>query len=566
MSQAHYELFVRRRAGAQWTLEIATENRLQAIQAAEDALEQGRAVAVRVSKETHDAESGEYRSVAIFTKGDADGGKSPKEPSDRAPLCVEPADLYNVHARDRIGRLLEGWLTRHKATPFELLHRPDLVEKLDASGNDLQHALQKIAVPEAQARGQSVHEVIRHFQGLVERTIADLMRAFRKGVLPDLDKEGFSNAAKRLVDDPDRAFLLGAGVAASIAPAKSWSDKIVRLLDLAAAAPQEPTARAIALEAIELPLVEIVGSKAGMADLLNAADADLGDRLAMMIRLTGGVAVQTLIQHEASVRACMPELPDAARRLSDWLTVGEFTTVRKAIATLVLTELNGVRRLKPADAEAEIEFLRALAMSLMVAAGGVLQGEDIQIAFSTRSKSLLSGGFIDALLGHDRSAYDEIRMLIRLAENVIGASSKRQAAKWIIANIGNRRLEDELRKGPGSPMAKLTQLAGLQRSLGRSGLAREDLEPLCAKLGEIGDQIETETRFLTMVSRAPAPLGDRLSLLVKLAMGETGPTGAVADKARSEALKLIRDPSAQAQLAKSPQTLDLMKALLQRAA
>jgi hypothetical protein len=59
---------------------------------------------------------------------------------------------------------------------------------------------------------------------------------------------------------------------------------------------------------------------------------------------------------------------------------------------------------------------------------------------------------------------------------------------------------------------------------------------------------------------------DRLSLLVKLAMGETGPTGAVADKARSEALKLIRDPSAQAQLAKSPQTLDLMKALIQRAA
>ena len=52
MSQVHYELFVRRKVGAQWTLEIASENRAHALQTAEDVLEQGRAVAVRVSKET----------------------------------------------------------------------------------------------------------------------------------------------------------------------------------------------------------------------------------------------------------------------------------------------------------------------------------------------------------------------------------------------------------------------------------------------------------------------------------------------------------------------------------
>ncbi|WP_299007407.1 hypothetical protein [uncultured Caulobacter sp.] len=566
MSQIHYELFVRRKVGAQWTLEIATEIRAHAIQTAEDVLEQGRAVAVRVSKETLNPATGEYKSLAIFTKGMVDGGKPKKDEEERDPLCVQPADLYTAHARDRIGRLLEGWLTRHKATPFELLHRPDLVEKLEASGTDLQHALQKIAIPEADARGVTVHEIIRHFQGLVERAIGNLGKAFKKGALPDLDKEGFAKAAERLVADPDRAFLLGAGVAASIAPAVDWSEKIARLLDLADVAPTEPRARAAALSAIEQPLAEIIGSRAGMADLLDTTKGDLGQTLAAMTRLTGGAAVEALIRIEASVRACMPELSGTAQRLSEWLSGDDFPTVRKAIAERVLTELNGVRRLKPGDAEAEIEYLRALAMSLTAAAGRILQAEDIQAAFTTRSKTLLNGEFIDSLLGRDLSSYEEIKILIRLAENVMGAVNKRNAARWLNGNISAMRFEKEMRQGPDSPIAKLSQLAGLQRQLTRSGLVREDFEPLCAKLGDIGAQIEADTRLLTMLVRAPAPLPHRLTLLAKLAMGESGPTGPVADKARAEALKLARGPGAREELAESPQTMDLLKTLAGKAA
>ena len=562
MSDVHYELFVRRKAGAQWVLEMATEVRTAALQNAEECLTSGRAVAVRVSKETLDRETGEYKSIAIFTKGMVDGGKPKKEVEDLDPLCVQPADLYTAHARDRIGRLLEGWLARHNATPFELLHRPDLVEKLEASGTDLQHALQKIAIPEAEARGMSVHELIRTFQGLVERSVANLMKAFKKGALPDLDKEGFAKAAERLATDPDRAFLLGAGVAASIAPGVSWSDKIARLLDLADAAPTEPGPRALALHAIEQPLAEIIGSRAGMADLLGTAD-DLGSTLAAMTRLTGGAQVEALIRMQAQVRACMPELSGTAKRLSEWLSGDHFAPVRASIAKRVLTELNGVRRLKPNDAEAEIEYLRALAMSLTAAAGRILPPEDIQAAFTVRSKTLLNGEFIEALLGRDRSAREEITILIRLAENVMGAVNKRQAARWLSANITALRFEKELRQGPDSPASKLAALAGLQKTVARSGLVREDYEPLCNKLGELGAAVETDSRLLTMLVRAPAPLAHRLALLVKLATGEAGPTGPVADKARREAMKLARAPETREELAASPATMDLLKGLMQ---
>jgi hypothetical protein len=564
--QVHYELFVRRKVGAQWTLDMATEIRTHALQTAEEALEQGRAVAVRVSKETLDPDSREYKSISIFTKGQVDGGKPKKVQEDLEPLCVQPADLYTAHARDRIGRLLEAWLDRHHATPFELLHRPDLVEKLEASGTDLQHALQKIAIPEAEARGLSVHELIRTFQGLVERTVANLMKAFKKGDLPDLDREGFARAAERLATDPDRAFLLGAGVAASIAPGKNWSEKLARLLDLADAAPTEPKARAAALAAIETPLAEIIGSKAGMADLLGANDADLGTTLAAMTRLAGGAQVEGLIRVEAGVRNCMPELNGTAKRLCDWLGGEEFPAVRMSIAQRVLKELNGVRRLKPADAEAEIEFLRALAMSLTAAAGRILPPEDITSAFTTRSKTLLNGEFIEALLGRDRSSREEVQMLIRLAENVMGAVNKRTAARWLSANVLALRFERELRQGPDSAAAKLAALAALQRSLVRSGLVVEDYEPLCARLGEVGGMIEADARLVTMLVRAPAPLPQKLALLIKLAMGEAGPTGPVAEKAKLEAMKLARAPEAREQLAGSPETMDLLKGMVQQKA
>lgn len=564
--QVHYELFVRRKPGAQWTLDMATEIRAHALQTAEEALEQGRAIAVRVSKETLDPESREYKSISIFTKGQVDGGKPKKVQEDLDPLCVQPADLYTAHARDRIGRLLEAWLDRHNATPFELLHRPDLVEQLEASGTDLQHALQKIAIPEAEARGMSVHELIRTFQGLVERTVANLMKQFKKGALPDLDREGFARAAERLAADPDRAFLLGAGVAASIAPGKNWSEKIARLIDLADAAPSDPKARAAALAAIETPLAEIIGSKAGMADLLGAGDADLGTTLAAMTRLAGGAQVEGLIRMEAGVRTCMPELSGTAKRLSDWLAGEDFPAVRMSIAQRVLKELNGVRRLKPADAEAEIEYLRALAMSLTAAAGRILPPEDITSAFTTRSKTLLNGEFIEALLGRDRSSREEILMLIRLAENVMGAVNKRMAARWLSANVLALRFERELRQGPDSPASKLAALAALQRALVRSGLVVEDYEPLCARLGEVGGMIEADARLVAMLVRAPAPLPQKMALLIKLAMGEAGPTGPVADRAKAEAIKLARTPEAREELAGSPETMDLLKGMVQQKA
>jgi hypothetical protein len=563
-NQIHYELFVRRQPGSGWVLDLAGEDRARIVEQAEELLAAGVVAAVRVTKESLDPETREFRSVTILNKGAPERSKAKKVVEQREPLCVSPQDLYTLHARERIGRLLDAWLTRNRATAFELLHRADLVEKLDASGVELQHAVQKVAVPEAQARGVVVHEIIRTFQSLIERTVSRLIKDQRRGVFPDFTKEGVAKSVERLWNEPERGYLLGAGVASYLAGAQNWSEKIGRLLDLADQSPTEQPKRAAALAAIEQPLTEILGGRAGLSDLLGA-ELDLGDTLAAITRLAGARAVEALIGIEPGVAQMMPELPPAAARLATWLDSGHFDSVRVALGQRVLRELVGPRRLKASDPEAEIACLRALAMALTASEGRILQIEDIYAAFSTRSAMMVTSDFVESLLGNDRSAREEVEALAHLAENVTGASNKRAAARWLAASISALKFERDLRYGPDSPPARLAALAALQRGLDRLGLPDEDRVVLQAKLGDMGGLIEADSKLVGLLARANAPIVHRLNLLLRMAMGEAAPLGPAADRARAEALKLTRAPELREEIARSPQAAEKVRDLLRTA-
>ncbi|MFI4975145.1 MAG: hypothetical protein ACHP84_11450 [Caulobacterales bacterium] len=561
MAQVHYELFVRRLPSSPWSLDMAGEDRAVVVETAEALLAEKRVAAVRVTRETLDEEAREFSSVTILSKGHTATAKPKKVVEDREPLCVSPSDLYSGHARDRIGRLLEAWLTRHQATAFELLHRADLVERLEAAGIELQHAIQKVAVPEAQARGLSTHELMRSFQGLAERAIARVLKDAKRNAFPDLERESFASAADSLMNEPERVYLLGGAVAGAMATARGWSSKVSRLLDLADAAPIAPPARALAFEVLEQPLSEILESKAGMADLLGP-ELDLGGRLAAMTRLAAKDAVQSLIDAEPAVASAMPPLEGPAIRLAEWLEQPGFSNSRAAIARRVLRELNGPRRLRAADPAGEIKLLRALAMALTAASGQTLPLDDVQAAFVARSRMLVTAEFVEAFLGRDGSAREEAEALIWLVENVIGAANKRHAARYLAAHVGGLRFEKEMRYGPDSAAMRLAALAALQRSASRAGLVEEDLGPIRGKIGEVGGMVEADAKLIHAVVQASAPIVNRLTLLLKLSIGDTAPNGPVSERARQAALKLMRTDEAKAELAAAPEEIDRVRDML----
>ena len=556
----HFEVLAKRAGAKTFTLELAMEDRERAVAAAEEMAETSRFVAVKVTKETLDPETGEYRGVTIFTKGSMDTAEPEPAAEDAGPACISPADLYTVHARDRIGRLLEGWLVRNRATPFELLHRPDLIEKLDASGTDLQHAIQKISVPDAQARRVSTHEVIRGFQELTQRAIDRVLADHRKGVLPDLKKEKFAAVCARLAGDPERHYLIGTAIAGHIAPAATWGEKISRLLDLADAAPPEGQGRGLAFHLLEQPLGEILRSRMAMTDLLGG-DLDLGGNLAALTRLAAAAPVAALAKMDATVARLLPPLSGPAERLAMWLDGPSFQAVRVALGKRVVHELQTQRRLRPSDPHGEIEIMRALAMALTAATGPLLLLDEVRDAFIKRSETLVTPDFVGAYLEEPRSSMQEAHDLVWLLENVTGGANKRRALRWLLATVGALRFETELTSGTESAAARLARLADLSRQLTRTS-ADSGVDAVLQRIGEVGGRIEAESKLVGALSRASAPLPQKLKALVRMASGETAPPGPAADRARAELRKAMRSPEAVAALNDMPETMGQVRAIM----
>mgnify|MGYP003347071968 CR=1 FL=1 len=75
-----------------------------------------------------------------------------------------------------MGRLLTDYLARNKVTITELIHRADLLEKLEATGTMYQFAIQKVAVAQAANTTTGVQQIVK---SLNELTTKALHRVYR---------------------------------------------------------------------------------------------------------------------------------------------------------------------------------------------------------------------------------------------------------------------------------------------------------------------------------------------------------------------------------------------------
>lgn len=563
----HYEVFVRKTAPAPWSLQMATEDRAHAIQTAEDMLADDRAAAVRVTKETLDPETMEFASLTVLTRGAPEVQRKRVVPEDQAgPRCTAPQDFYAPHARETIGRVLEDWLARNGVTAFELLHRPDLAEKLDASGVELQHAIQKVAVPESQDVGQPVHDLVRHYQKLSDQAVERVITAGRRNLFPGLEDCSIADLAHRMAGQPDRAFVMGGVVSGALKGLRGGRARLDRLMDLADRAPMDGAPHAMVMVPIEQLLCEMLGTRTSMADVLGPS-LDQGASLAAVVRMVAPREINALIVENPRLALQVPTVDGPAVRLGARLEAGQFPLLSAALARMVLRELISPRRLRPNDAAGEIDILRTLATALTVTAGRLLTLEEVQTAFNERSKAIVTADFVAAYVKSCTTVLCEAEALTRLCENVTGTANKRSAARWLSACVGSLRFESEMR-GPSvtqTPAQKLGVLAGLQRAVHACDLSERDDAEINATIGVVGGTVEAEARIVMMVARSPAPLLQKLSVLLRLAAGETAPLGPAADRAKVEAVKLFRAPESRAVLSAAPETLAPLRGLMQAA-
>ncbi|RZJ05238.1 MAG: hypothetical protein EON89_04885 [Brevundimonas sp.] len=562
----HYEIYIRKTAQASWGLLQATEDRAMAIETAEELLKDDRAAAVRVTKETLDPDTMEFNSITILTRGAPEVKRKRVVADDQAgPRCGTPLDLYAPMSRELIGRVLEDWLNRQGVTAFELLHRPDMAERLDASGVELQHAIQKVAVPESQAVGQPVHDLVRHYQKLAEKAVERVVAAGRKDLFPSLEHRTVADLAHRLSGKSERAFVMGGIVCGALVGMRSCRAKLEKLMDIAEGAPIDGPPHALVMVPIEQLLCELLSARTNLADVLGPA-LDQGASLAAVVRMVAPREVELLIRADPRIALQVPVVDGPAARLGQRIQNGEFPLLASSLARMVLRELMSPRRLRPSDAAGEIDILRVLATALTATSGRLLTFEEVQTAFSERSKSLITADFVAAYVGDCKTVLCEAEALARLCENVTGVANKRSAARWLSACVGSLRFETEMRSSPAhTPAQKLGILAALQKSARVCDLSEHDEAEIANTVGVVGGAVETEARLIAVIARSPAPVLQKLNVLLRLAAGETAPLGPVADRAKAEAVKLLRAPDNRAALAAAPETLAPLKGLMQAA-
>jgi hypothetical protein len=310
----------------------------------------------------------------------------------------------------------------------------------------------------------------------------------------------------------------------------------------------------------------MLAARTSLADVLGPS-LDQGASLAAVVRMVAPREINALIAQDPRLELQVPAVDGPAARLGARLEAGQFPILAAALARMVLRELMSQRRLRPNDAQGEIDILRTLAMVLTVTAGRLLTLEEVQTAFNERSKAIVTADFVATYVKSCTTVLCETEALARLCENVTGTANKRSAARWLSACVGSLRFESEMR-GPSAthtPAQKLGVLASLQRAVRASGLSERDETDICAAIGLIGGTVEAEARIVQMVARSPAPLLQKLSVLLRLAAGETAPLGPAADRAKADALKLFRDPASRAILSAKPETLAPLKGLMQAA-
>ena len=561
----HYEIYARKTPNANWTLHLASEDRRHAIETAEELIRDKRAASVKVTKETLNPATMEFASVSVLRLGAPDPvRKSAKVEAPAGPACRAPADLYTVHARETLNAVLEDWLRRQGVTAFELLHSPVLAERLDASGVEVQHAIQKVAVPEAQGTGQDLHGLIRIYQKLSDQAVERVVKAGRKGEFADPAKESITQIAEKLQGNPDRAFRMGGSIASALQGLRGARARLGALLDMCDKAPESGPVRAMIMVPIEQVLCEMLAARWNMPDLFGPA-LDQGATLAAVVRMVAPAEVAMVISHDPRLSLLVPPVDGPAARLGQRLAAGDLPMVAAALAKMVLGELTSQRRLCPGDAEGEINILRALAMSLTATAGRLLTLEEVQNAFIERSRSLVTADFVAAFVKDCPTVLAEAERLARLSDNVTGGASKRAAARWLEACVSSLRFEAEMRAQGVPPTQKLAALRRLQRNIETAGLTGKDAEGAVDTLGRLALKIAEETRLIPQICKAPVALGQNVSILLKIATGEAAPLGPLGDLAKQEAMRLIRSTEGRDLMRTSPETFKDMMPMLKAA-
>ena len=524
--EIHYEIFARQGSKGGWRMFEVRSERDSALELAKELMADGRATGVKVVKETFNDDSGEYLTLKIFEDGHNQFKSVPaQEDMPNALPCFKPDDLYSYHARATMTRLLADYLARNRLTVTELSHRADALEKLEATGTVLQHAIQRVAVAQAASTTRPVQQIVK---SLIELTNAAMQRVYRdgrKGAFARVEADGFNALAAKLSNEVDGPYLLNGALALYLRESKGWDEKLLRLLTVIERA--DGAGKPLLLCSIDAIVAEILSGSAALHELIGSHE-NFGAQLSALADLFLGIEPQgeragliALTRHFAA-----DDLPEA----------------RTAIAARLMAEFKSVKRLSPNSLFEEFQTLRRIADRLVRGIGKYLSHDDLVAAVTLRSRRLVTHETLGEHIGDAATPEEKFVRLMFVEENIVGAENKRKLATFIVPLVTSPAFESHFQNQKVAVLSRLRALAALQSRVRRSGLQEDQRREIECLLDKLGCEVEARCKVLeTLIANAASPV-ERARALLALCTAEVFTEGRLAAKARELVLAQLAKP------------------------
>jgi len=526
----HYEVFSRKGAKGGWTMMDVRNERQSALDFAAKLMTDGEATGVKVVKETYNDDTGDFLSLKIFEDGHNQMKTTPaQEDVPHALPCFKPEDLYSYHARATMTRLIPDFLARNLVTISELSVRADLLEKLEATGTLLQHAIQKIAVAQAASTSQPVQSIIKSLLDLVTKAFNRVYRDERANVFPDVKPGGFGKLSTKLAEQADGAYVLNGAIARHLKDARGWDDKVFRLLKLTEEVPADGKGALLLLGAVDAMIAEVLAGSAALTDLIGAKD-DLGQALTSLVLLFLG-----------------KEPPDGANRagllaLTKHFHDDDMPESRTAIANRIMAEFKSNKRLTGGSLEDEFKTLRQIANRVVLGVGKYMSHEDLVAVFTLRSKRLVTHESLSRYMDGANAPDEKLERLLFVEENAIGVENKRQLATFVVPLLTAASFENHFMNLKAPPLAKLQRLAQLQARARRCGFQEEQRQEIADHLDRVASLLEGRTKVLESVDAKPVSPVEKATTILKLCTGNILTEGKLSAKARSMIVSYLGRP------------------------
>lgn len=524
----HYEVFVQRGGAVQWVLHEPHEDRAKALNAAKYALLQADFSGAKVVKETEYLETGEYQPITIFEEGLKEAVKRSK--AEVTLPCVRPQDLYTIHARMLIGRVLEDALERWGVTVKELLHRADLLEDLQASGTVLQHAMQKWAVTQSTSQNLPVTELMKQLGDLVSRGMERVFQDERAGAFPKLKNGNLAKVWKASERAAERGYVVSGSIAKSLTSSETWSDKLGLLLTYMDSLPVSEEGQVVCLESIDDFVAEMIGGRAAMEDFLGP-QPDLGSSLGLLVDLFLGDEKNPEIVGNPGLLL-----------LAGYFGADRLPHSRSAVVTRVLEELNGIKRLCPDDVKQEVELTRRLAKRMVLCQGPMASIEDIVDAFEKRSARLTNPELTEEYMQDAVTPDERIDLLLDLEDNIIGAANKAKLVSFIAPILTGPKMEPLFLDGDVPILRRLSRLTGLQSRVLSSGFPPSEKEKIAEDFDALSSKVEGKAQLFHSISGRKQSAAEKAVTLLRLLDAKVLTRGEVSTNAARHIAGYMKTP------------------------